>query len=86
MLFDLLAMCVSISMCCLTIFYAVKAQEHTLLERAAELSTLRINVGALAQQQLDNLVVASIRCPLECAAVVSALAQQQLDNLVVASK
>ncbi|XTI84559.1 hypothetical protein V2W45_186183 [Cenococcum geophilum] len=31
MLFNLLATCVSTSMCCLTIFYAIKAREHILL-------------------------------------------------------
>ena len=47
---------------------------------------------ALAQQQLDDLVVASTRCRLERVAEAStlrvdvgALAQQQLDDLVVAS-
>ena len=48
-------------------------------------------MGTLAQQQLDNLVVAFIRCRLERAAIVSAfrvkvgtLAQQQLENYVEA--
>jgi hypothetical protein len=49
MLFNLLATYLHLCVV-LAIFYAVKAQEHTLLERAAELSTLRVNIGAIAQQ------------------------------------
>jgi hypothetical protein len=54
---------------------------------------LHVNVGTLAQQQLDDLVVAFKRCRIERVAVlaalpvdVGALTQQQLDDLVVASR
>ena len=59
MLFNLLATCLHLCVV-LAIFYIVKAREHTLPERATELSILRVNVGTLTQQQLYNLVVASI--------------------------
>jgi hypothetical protein len=55
------------------------------------LSALRVNVGALAKQLLNHLVVASRRCRLERVAILSplrvdvgALVKQRLDNPIVA--
>ena len=59
------------------------ASRRCRLQRVAVVSTLRVYVGALAQQQLDDLVLASRRCYLQRVAVVSYPADQSLRFLKI---
>jgi hypothetical protein len=65
------------------------ASSQSGLQRVAERSTLRVDAGAVAEQQLDNVPVASRPCGLQRVAVestlrvdVSTVAEQQLNDVI----